>query len=269
MCLFGNRKKMKHKIITGIGSKDGGWIIDKTLKVVSQFSDKIIVLDDGSTDNTKDICLSYDKVKWNERKKHDWVKREEGLQRQELIDLVKPHGPSYILWLDVDEIPTPSFIKYMENIDENINMVAPTFINLWGDEDHYRIDSYRTSTGANMNWNPFTGGRKNGILMKYNPDIDYKYDLDCERGPVGENHPSPLNVPQPYVKTDDWAIIHYGKLDPFFTSGEKNKMYSKQDEYVGRRSYDLGVQHHEMARIEGIPELVKVPEEWKWKILEK
>lgn len=258
---------MKYKIITGIGSKDGGWIINKTLKVANQFSEKIVILDDGSTDNTKEICLTYDKVEWNERKKHDWVKREEGLQRQELMDLVKIHEPDYILWLDVDEIPCKRFLNWMENIDTTINMWGPTFINLWGSEDTYRIDSYRTSTGANMNWDPFTGGRKNGILMKYDKNIYYKYDLSCERGPVGENHPSPNNVPRPYSYINDWCIIHYGKLDPYFISGEKNKMYAKQDEYVGRRNYEQGVKHHEMCRLEGDPELVKVPEEWKWDIL--
>ncbi|PCI27546.1 hypothetical protein COB55_05550 [Candidatus Wolfebacteria bacterium] len=258
---------MKHKIITGIGSKDGGWIIDKTLKVASQFSDKIIVLDDGSTDNTKEICLSYDKVEFSERRKHDWVKREEGLQRQELIDLCSPHEPSYILWLDVDEIPCNRFLKWMENIDENINMWGPTFVNLWGSEDTYRVDSYRTSTGANMNWDPFSGGRKKGILMKYDSNIDYFYNTNIERGPVGENFPSPENCPFPHSYTDDWCIIHYGKLDPYFMSGEKNKMYAKQDEYVGRREYNLGVTHHERARLEGDPTLVEVPEEWKWDVL--
>ena len=259
---------MRYKIVTGIGSKDGAWIIDKTLKIVNQFSEKIIVLDDGSTDNTKEICCSYDKVQWDERRKHDWVKREEGLQRQELMDLVKVYDPDYILWVDVDEIPTPSFLTFMENIDENINLWGPVFVQLWQDKNHYRVDSYKTSTGANVNWDPFTAGRKKGVLMKYNRNIEYKYDLNCERGPVGDLHPSPYNTPQPHTFTNDFYIIHYGKLDPFFISGEKNRMYAKQDEYVGRRSYDEGVTHHEKARLEGEPKLIEVPKEWKWDHIE-
>ena len=40
-------------------TKNEEWIVGKTLKVLSIFCDKIIILDDNSSDKTKEICESF------------------------------------------------------------------------------------------------------------------------------------------------------------------------------------------------------------------
>jgi len=251
---------MKYKIITGILTHNSEWIIDKMLKVASYFSEKIILLDDNSMDNTKEICLSYDKIEWNEIGKQNSIFDYKVMLRQKLIDLIKIYQTDYILLPDHDEIPSFKFLNFMENIDENIDLWTPIYVTLWGSENYYRVDKYRTSVGANVDWDPFTGGRKKGILMKYNKNIDYKYDITCKKG----QHPAPCNVGLSHRFTDEFAIIHHGKLDPFFTSGEKHKIYAMWDEHIGIRSYEEGIKHHESCRLEGTPILKKIPEEWKW-----
>ena len=56
---------MKHKIIAGIPIRDGGWIIEKTLDVLSRFCEKIVIVNDNSkeisvrwVDQRSNRCLS-------------------------------------------------------------------------------------------------------------------------------------------------------------------------------------------------------------------
>ena len=53
---------MIKKVIASLGIKNEEWIIEKTLRVLDRFCDKIIIVDDHSTDNTEKICRSFDKV---------------------------------------------------------------------------------------------------------------------------------------------------------------------------------------------------------------
>ena len=46
---------MNKKVIAGLTSKDEDWVIDKTLNSLVQYCEKVIVYDDGSTDNTESI----------------------------------------------------------------------------------------------------------------------------------------------------------------------------------------------------------------------
>ena len=82
------------KLIAALTAKNEEWIIGKTLEVLSIFCDKIIILDDNSTDKTKDICKSFEKVEWNVRKKRKniWQRNEaEGLH--ECFHLAAKHNP--------------------------------------------------------------------------------------------------------------------------------------------------------------------------------
>ena len=256
------------KVVAGIAVKDEEWIIKKNLDVLIRFCDKIIVQNDNGTDRTKDICEAYDKVEWNERPYHEWYIREEGKQRRELFDLVVKHNPDYILLLDADEIVTPSIVNFINNIDTSINLWSIRMINLWGDDKHYRIDSYRTTMGANVNWNPFSSNAwRKTSLMKYNKDFEYKYDLTVNKGPVSVYHPCPDNSPKPHKNTEDFYILHYSKLSKEYLSGLRNHKYSKMEAYEGRGEYNYRLKRHESCRLEGNPVLKKINKEWMWEKL--
>jgi glycosyltransferase involved in cell wall biosynthesis len=257
---------MNKKIVAAIPVRDGAWIIGKALDVLSNFCHKIVVLDDSSVDNTKEVCMAYEKVDWYEREYHDQKKREEGLQRQELMDHVVKHNPEYVLFLDCDEIPTPSFIKFIENLDEDVNLWSARFINLFEDDKHYRVDNFTTPSGVNVAWDPFRGeGWRKWMLMKYDKNIEYQYDIKCERGPCGSFHAAPDNVSLPHSKTEDFYVVHYGKLGEDFISGEKNMMYAHQDHYVGRGSLESRIRHHKECASEATKQLERCPDEWFWK----
>ena len=75
------------KLICGITTKNEEWIIGKTLSVISKFCDKIVVLDDNSTDRTEDICRSFEKVEWNVREKRNQYDRKEAEGLNHLFQL--------------------------------------------------------------------------------------------------------------------------------------------------------------------------------------
>ena len=140
-------------LVCGITTKNEDWIIDKTLSILIKFCDKIVIYDDNSTDNTKKICQKYDKVNFIKRKprKNIWD-REEAKGLKELFDIVSSYNPKFILFLDADEIPTPSFITFFKELSlnsskfKNIEAWSTRMINLHKDEEHYRTDHFQTKT---------------------------------------------------------------------------------------------------------------------------
>jgi glycosyltransferase involved in cell wall biosynthesis len=256
---------IRYNIIAGLGIKDEEWIIDKTLSALNKFCSKIIIVDDGSTDNTENICKSYNKVEWYVRKKHNWRVREEAKQRQEIIDYIKPHNPDYVLFLDADEIPSPNIINFINNIDTSINLWKFPWIHLWKDDKHYRIDSYKTDTGVHIMWDPFNGAQRKYFLMKFDKNINYEYPLEVMAGGCGKNHMAPLNVPLPHSTIENVVIIHYGKISEYFKTGNKDNDYAVMRCFTNKHmNLQERIKHHKLCRSEKTLKLERVNNEWFW-----
>jgi glycosyltransferase involved in cell wall biosynthesis len=73
--------------------------IGRCLEAIADWVDEIIVVDSGSTDRTKEICLAVSKVKWFEQ---PWLGY--GQQKNFANSLAKG---DYILSLDADEVVSP------------------------------------------------------------------------------------------------------------------------------------------------------------------
>ena len=237
---------MKYKIVAGLRTKDEDWIIDKTLSSLGNFCDTVVVYDDFSTDNTEEICRSYNFVEWRQSAPRDPYVWNAGQQATELLGFVENHDPDYMFILDADEIPTPSVMNFFDNVDESVNLWKTRMINLFGDKQHYRVDKYTTSFGANINWNPFSPNAWYKYpLIKYDRSIKYSYHpLKVGLGSFGPVHPAPNNTPTPHAQTEEFYIIHYGKISPSFLSGDKQKFYAKNDEIMGKGTYEARLSHH-------------------------
>lgn len=254
-------------IVSGLIIKNEEWIIGKTLESLSVYCSTIIVLDDNSTDNTAKICQSFPKVKYLKYRDHPEYKMEEGKKRIVLWNEIKQHNPDYVLLLDGDEIPTPSIVNFLNKIDTNVNCWKVRMVNLWKDENTYRVDKFKTSRGANINHDPFSENAwRKTVLLKYDKNYNYIYDEKCEKGPVSKFHPLPDNTPEVIKNTEDFYIIHYGKMADSFTTGKKNMLYAKMEEYEGRGSFQTRLLHHETCRLEGTPIYKTCPESWFWNI---
>jgi glycosyltransferase involved in cell wall biosynthesis len=256
-------------IIAAITTKDEEWIIDKTLSVLTKFCDKIVILDDNSSDNTKDICTSFKKVEWHVREKRAniWERKEaEGLYQ--CFNLAGAHDPEYILMIDADEIPTPSFLNFFNSIDINVNAWSVRMLNLYKDEFHYRTDNFTTAMGANIFHDPFykQGWRKT-VLLKYDPNYEYTYNFSVQKGGTSKNHPSPQNIPSPICDTEDFYMIHYGRINPKYISGEKDELYALIESHDGKGSFKNRLMHHNLCRNGSGPcgpEYKECSKEWFW-----
>ena len=250
---------MKKKVIAALGVKNEEIFIEKTLDVLSIFCDKIIIVDDHSTDNTELICTSYEKVEWHKNIKHDWRVRCDGMQHMIAIEAIKLHNPDYVLSLDADEIPFTNMPDFIDALDDSINLWLLPFVQLWKDEFHHRTDKFVMSDGSNVNYDAFNGGATKGSLFKWIDGFEYKYHLDRHLLRM-----EPYNVPQPHQTCYKTGILHYGKLSEKFKSGEKD------EEYAHMRSHTMGfdlqqrIRHHEEARAESTLTLEKINPDWIW-----
>tara|TARA_R110002073_G_scaffold217844_3_gene378124 strand:+ start:3267 stop:4046 length:780 start_codon:yes stop_codon:yes gene_type:complete len=257
-------------LIAALTTKNEDWIINKTLGILNKFCDKIVILDDSSEDNTEQICKSFKKVDWHLRKKREniWDRNEaEGLN--ELFNIAASYNPQYILMLDADEIPTPNFIDFFNNIDKNVNAWSVRFINLHKDEFHYRTDCFNTLTGINITHDPFlNNGWRKTILVKYDKNYNYTYNFNIKKGGTSKYHPSPQNIPNPVINTEEFYIIHYGKINDRYISGAKDKFYALIEHKDGKGSYQERLKHHYLCRTGSGPNgpiYKKCPDNWFWK----
>ena len=259
---------MKHKIVAAVTTKNEEWIIAKTLRVLTKFCHKIVILDDDSSDKTESICKRFKKVDFIKRKSDNLL--ETGMSataKAELLYYALVHKPDYVLMLDADETPTRNFIKFFKKIDPKINAFRPRMINLYKDEEHYRTDSFKTSHGININHNPFVleNPWRKTVLLKVDEDFTYTYDSKHSIGSVSKYHPLPGNIEDPVVETEDFYILHYGRLSKAYTSGEKDKCYAKVEHEAGRGEYEDRLKHHELCRTGGTPVYEKCDPKWFWK----
>ena len=232
------------KLVAALTTKNEEFIIEKTLRVLDQFCEGVVVYDDGSSDRTEEICRSFKSVEWHVRPLHDPLIREEAKQRLELIEILRPHEPDYVLLLDADEIPTPSIIDYV-NSGKVGCLTGCRVINLWGDETCYRYDQYTTRFGTSVNWDPFSANPWHKYpLLRFERNRKYEYDLQVQKGGCSRYHPAPKNPGGDVSLTDEFHLIHYGKIAPDYLDGSRLEFYSAIEERAGIGSFTQRLEWH-------------------------
>lgn len=263
---------MKYKVVACIPSKDCGWIFEKTLKHLSSFCDKVIISDDQSTDNTEEVCADYSNVEYYRRPPREFGDRQGSLQRQELLERAYKHDPDYFFFLDADEMPSPQIIDWINNLEsrdkETTNLWTFPWVHLWGDENHYRVDSYTSrASGGTVHWNPFshhnTVNYRKGFFVRNIPNYELKYDITQHRVRPSNQ---PVNVPEPWINVEESpVIIHYGKISEYFKSEQNWKDRAEWDRHQRGNNYDSTLNHHRLSNSEDTLELKSVEGEWFWK----
>jgi len=116
------------------------------LESISEYADKILILDDSSTDKTPELCESFPKVILKRRfGKSLWQKNESKLRNQ-LWEEVRKLKPDWVLSQDADELFDKSFKERLpELLNSNWDWIAFRLCDMW-DENHYRIDGYWSPT---------------------------------------------------------------------------------------------------------------------------
>lgn len=103
------------------------------------FCDKIIVLDNHSDDDTRDICRQFSNVTVIESPFSDF---NEGRDREFLAQKAKSLGAEWIVSLDGDEVfEWKTWVKIQESLNNpDINVIDFLSLNLWGSDDIVRVD---------------------------------------------------------------------------------------------------------------------------------
>tara|TARA_A100001515_G_scaffold57589_1_gene45424 strand:+ start:2229 stop:3005 length:777 start_codon:yes stop_codon:yes gene_type:complete len=257
---------MKHKIVACIPTKDTAWLLKDSLKHISKFCEKIIISDDSSSDNTHEVCLSFDKVEYHKRPPRNYADRQGALQRQELLTAAYRHDPDYFFFLDADEVPSPDIVNWLDQLkpreEEQVNLWTFPWVHLWRDKFHYRVDSYRASNGSNIHWDPFTTTYRKGFLVRNIPGHELKYDVTQHRVRPSNQ---PVNVPSPWIDVQDSPVImHYGKISKYFTSEQNWRDRALWDQYEKNSNPHFTLNHHRVSNSEKTLMLKEIKREWMW-----
>lgn len=177
------------KIIGITRVRNEAHIIGHTLNHVSGLVNEILVYDDASTDETREICFSHPKVKniiVNPKWEPDPGKRRalEGSQRQIIYERAASKSPDWIYYFDADE-----FADF-----EGIDFSADAYkLRLF---DFYITEEDKTLPWQNRKW---IGPEFRDILMLFKP---HKQIYFTSRVP---------KMPASYQIKNAGYVKHYGK----------------------------------------------------------
>lgn len=170
--------------------------LTEVLKIASKIADKAVIIDDASTDNTKEIFENFFKDKQltyivNNISMFD----HEVKLRKKLWENIIATDPDWILCLDADEIIEDKILDHIKNIINQpyYDVMCFRLYDFWN-ETHYREDTY---------WNAHK--RYWPILLRYQPYFNYIWKetpIHCGRFPVNI-------LEQPYA-VSDIRIKHMG-----------------------------------------------------------
>lgn len=177
--------------------------IEKSLKNTSDVCSEIVILDDGSTDNTVKICESFDTVV--DIHKQSNLPTDQARDKNILLKMALKRNPDFILTLDGDEIIQ---LNAKNILFEELNVLYPNtqvfefqFLYIWDKPEQYRYDGYYSNV-----WH-------RRLLRVVNQPKDLHFE---PTGYVGNGH-CPA-IPQ---NSDGWnesvrskiKILHYGNYD--------------------------------------------------------
>lgn len=134
------------KIIALFPIKNDRWILDTTIPQLKLFSDEILCLDGGSTDDTKKILEQHGVIV----KDQDQSNLNYSHWRQELLDWGRERGGTHFVWLDSDEAFTTNFLPSFKQEIEKLKpgqKLSMQWLCLWKSPYVYRED---TSVWSNL-----------------------------------------------------------------------------------------------------------------------
>jgi glycosyltransferase involved in cell wall biosynthesis len=154
------------------------------------FCEKIIFLDDNSTDETREICQSFDNVEYH-LKSYD-AGYEEGPDREWLAEQARKYNPDWICSLDGDEVLLPDTWEKIHGYlsDPETPVIEVLSLHLWGDVQTIRVDGH------------FAQGYRQRFWRFKNCHLSYAFDHCSLPNEITE---------RPFARVGV-KMLHYGNL---------------------------------------------------------
>jgi len=174
---------------------EAGRYLSTCLESLERVADRIVVLDDASTDGTPDVCRAHARVTYHRREQR-LFDRDESALRRSLWDLTLAEQPDWILALDADERFEPGAEALIRDLcrQDDYDVVSFRIFDLWGSEGRVRVD------GA---WNPWN--RFSPLLVRRVPGLSPEWPaarIHCGRFPAAY-------VSRTYFSSH-LRVLHYG-----------------------------------------------------------
>lgn len=169
--------------------------LKRVLEHMSQWVDKIVVLDDCSEDDTVKLARSFEKAVVYENERPLFAEDESAL-RSRLWNLTIKENPGWIAAIDADEIMEDRIIDEVRFLIDQDYYDAIYFrvFDFWASQTHYRKDG---------GWDPWA--KFWPFMVRYKPDINYFWP---RKEIHGGRFPSPCEGFAPYYS--DIRLKHYG-----------------------------------------------------------
>ncbi len=134
--------KIKPDIVCQMRIKNEARWLRPVLDAIAMVASCIVILDDGSTDETPSICRAHPAVKdyrWQEESQVDEVR-----DKNRLLKMAMAFDPEWILCMDGDEMleeDAPEKIQAaIAACPEGVAIMDFRFLYMWNDIDHFRDD---------------------------------------------------------------------------------------------------------------------------------
>jgi hypothetical protein len=211
--------------------------LPRALWSMRKLCDYIVGYDDGSTDDSTRYAASYCDFLMIGTE-NDW--QAEILHKHKMLEHLRKVGVDWVLWMDADEAlmaPTPDAVRAKVAEDPDLTGICLSEINLWRDEQHYRVDRQFGDAGFLRLW-------------RMRPELVYEspYDKGLHRPqfpPAARERIVSLGYPAP-------GILHYSWSTPA-------KIKAKHARYAAQ-----GQSGESLDRLEDDPAAVRLPVRPEW-----
>lgn len=242
--IFRSKWDKKQKLVAGLCIKNEEKYIERVLASLETFVDEICILDDCSTDKTSELIKKYKKVV-DIYKNEEGLERNEGRDRQRLLDMMSKRNPDWIVVCDGDELYEDEFIKNIQEICNPVDMFIDAYslkcATFWRGEKDIRVDGI---WGNQVAWR----------LYRHRPEYKTITDLKFHAPSI------PVELPQDRRMSTGYRLKHYGYAD-YKECVKKYRFYTEKDKtkdpnWVGSAGYDHLVNEEKMILLNWVEDRI-------------
>jgi glycosyltransferase involved in cell wall biosynthesis len=241
---------MSQLVVASLIRNEGDRYLRSALRAWSDFADRIVILDDNSTDKTVEVARSFEKAVVLERYgANEAMWGRESAARRELWDaaLENSEPGDAIFWLDADMVPMRDPREYL---DDRIDSYLFTLYDLWGEDDYgrllYRDDAYWRAHFAPRVW-----------MIRRPHELKVEWNL---RGVHCGHLPANWRVERPFYVPPSHGLLHYGYFDPA-DRHEKYAQYAKVKAQLSPFEWE-----HAATIVDDCPRVKPLFDETNWRL---